>query len=54
VAHGTERRFAPLAAFVAGHYVAARTRSGVPVDQAVSEAVEVARSLLPGPPSEPA
>lgn len=46
VAHGTERRFAPLAAFAAGNYVAARTRSGVPVDEALAEAIDIARSML--------
>jgi hypothetical protein len=50
VAHATERRFAPLAAFVAGQYVAARARSGVPIDEALAEAVEVARSMLTAPP----
>jgi len=53
VAHGTERRFAPLAAFAAGNYVAARTRSGVPVDEALAEAVDIARSLLAAPPDGP-
>lgn len=53
VAHGTERRFAPLAAFVTGNYVAARTRSGASVDEALAEAADVARSLLAAPPSRP-
>jgi len=46
VAHGTERRFAPLSTFVAGRFVAARVAAGATVMDALSEAVAVARSLL--------
>jgi hypothetical protein len=50
VAHGSERRFAPLSTFVAGRFVAARVADGVPASDALAEAVAVARSLLPGEP----
>ena len=46
VAHGTERRFAPLVSYLAGKYVVARTQSGATVRQAVDEAVDVANRLL--------
>ena len=46
VAHGTQRRNAPLATYVAGRYVSARVAEGTDARQALAEAVEVARSLL--------
>ncbi|MGI9023094.1 MAG: DUF6457 domain-containing protein [Acidimicrobiales bacterium] len=46
VAHGTERRFAPLSTFVAGRFVATRIAAGATAMDALAEAVEVARSLL--------
>ncbi|MEA2685093.1 MAG: hypothetical protein QOE93_288 [Actinomycetota bacterium] len=46
VAHGTERRFAPLVSYLAGQYVVARTRDGATVRQALDEAVDVANRLL--------
>ncbi len=42
VAHATERRYAPLAAYLAGRFVAARAAAGTPVDVAVAQAVRVA------------
>ena len=48
VAHGTERKAAPLASYVAGRYVECAVKSGRDVDAAlhdVSEAVE--RLLVP-------
>jgi hypothetical protein len=42
VAHGTERKNAPLATYIAGRYVALRG-----TDEALTEALEVARSTLP-------
>ena len=47
VAHATERRFAPLATYLAGKYVLARTRSGVPDAEALAEAVALVEELLP-------
>lgn len=47
VAHGSERRFAPLSTFVAGRFVAVRMAAGVSASDALAEAVAVARSLLP-------
>jgi len=46
VAHGTERKFAPLVSYLAGQYVVARTRDGATVRQALDEAVDVAKRLL--------
>ncbi|MGH2729570.1 MAG: DUF6457 domain-containing protein [Actinomycetota bacterium] len=46
VAHGTERKNAPLAAFVAGRYSALRETGGADRDSAVAEAVDAARRLL--------
>ncbi len=51
VAHATERRFAPLASYLAGKYVMARTRSGVPEAEALAEAVAIMDELLPPPTS---
>ena len=49
VAHATERRFAPLATYLAGQYVLARTRTGVPSAEALAEAVALVEQLLPPP-----
>lgn len=46
VAHGTERRFAPLSAYLAGKYVTRRVAEGVPAEEAVREAQEVVGRLL--------
>lgn len=46
VAHGTERRFAPVVSYLVGQYVVARTRDGAKVGQALDEAVDVANRLL--------
>jgi Domain of unknown function (DUF6457) len=45
VAHGTERKNAPLAAYVAGRYVVARCEQGVDEAMAVAEAVEIAEAI---------
>ena len=50
VAHGTERRYAPLATFLAGQYVARRAEAGVSAPAALAEARAVARRCLPPEP----
>ena len=47
VAHGGERRLAPLAAYLAGIYVGRRTGEGSPREEALVEAARLATSLLP-------
>ena len=47
VAHGTERKNAPLAAYVAGRYVAARVGDGVGEDRALAEALDAAERITP-------
>jgi hypothetical protein len=47
VAHGTERKNAPLAAFLAGRYVEMRRAQGADDAAAVAEAVEIAEKLAP-------
>jgi hypothetical protein len=46
VAHGTERRNAPLAAFLAGRFVQHQVSAGADPDTALGEAVLIARRLL--------
>lgn len=48
VAHGSERRFAPLSSYLAGQYVAERTRTGVPRAEALAEALAIAERALGG------
>ena len=48
VAHGSERKFAPLSSYLAGQYVAERSRAGVPPAQALAEAVAIAERTLEG------
>jgi hypothetical protein len=47
VAHGSERRNAPLATFLAGQLVSLRREAGVPVGEAIGEATRLAEELLP-------
>lgn len=47
VAHGTERKNAPLAAYVAGRYVVARSAQGVDEAAAMGEALEIAQAITP-------
>lgn len=47
IAHGTERRNAPLATYLAGRYVTARMAAGIDERTAIDEVRETARSLLP-------
>lgn len=46
VAHGTDRRNAPLASFLAGWFSADRARNGVSPVQALAEATAIAEDLL--------
>ena len=46
VAHATERRFAPVSAYVAGKFVMNRVRDGASATDAVHEAQEVVGRLL--------
>ena len=47
VAHGTERKNAPLATYMAGRYVVARGAQGVDEAAAVAEALEIAEAITP-------
>ena len=46
VAHGAERRYAPLAAFIAGRHVEARTRAGVDGATALREVSDAVTRVL--------
>jgi hypothetical protein len=46
IAHGTERKNAPVCAFIAGRYVEARLAQGVDAETALSEVAEAAARLL--------
>ncbi|MEA2682090.1 MAG: hypothetical protein QOK05_418 [Chloroflexota bacterium] len=46
VAHGTERRNAPLASYLTGLAVAGMTADGAPREEALDRALDVARRLL--------
>jgi hypothetical protein len=47
VAHGVERKLAPLAAFVAGAYVGREAALGSAREEALRDAVRAASDLLP-------
>ena len=47
VAHRVERKYAPLSTFVVGAYVGRRVAEGAPREEALAEAAEAARRLLP-------
>jgi hypothetical protein len=47
VAHGTERKNAPLAAYLAGRYVVARSAHGVDEAAAMGEVLEIAEAITP-------
>lgn len=54
VAHGVERKLAPLAAFLAGVHVGRRTGEGRSREEALAEALQAVRELLPEPPRDDA
>jgi hypothetical protein len=47
VAHGVERKFAPLSTFVAGMHVARRVTEGATEEEALAEVLAAAKALLP-------
>jgi hypothetical protein len=47
VAHGTERKNAPLAAYVVGRFVAVRAHQGIDEDAALAEALAAAEAVIP-------
>lgn len=46
VAHGSERKYAPLSSYLAGQFVADLVRAGVPRDEALKAAVAQADRVL--------
>ncbi len=48
VAHGSERKFAPLSSYLAGQFVAGRVRAGVPHAEALAETLAIAERILGG------
>ena len=50
VAHGSERRYAPLASYLAGQFVAELVRTGLPRSEALVEAIAVAKRTLDAEP----
>ena len=48
VAHGVERKLAPLSTFVAGVHAGRLSASGVPRQEALQQAISVAAGLIPG------
>ncbi|HEX2118201.1 MAG TPA: DUF6457 domain-containing protein [Acidimicrobiales bacterium] len=46
VAHGTERRFAPLSTYLAGQFVTELVKTGVPPCEALAEALAIAERAL--------
>ncbi|HEX3622773.1 MAG TPA: DUF6457 domain-containing protein [Acidimicrobiales bacterium] len=46
VAHGSERKFAPLSTFLAGQFVAELVRAGIPRVEALHEAAALAQRAL--------
>lgn len=52
VAHGVERKMAPLSTFVAGMHVGRRAAEGATSDEALQEVLDAANALVPVPPAE--
>lgn len=53
VAHGVERRLAPLTAYVLGLYVGRESTEGTPPREALEEATRTVRSMIPPNGAEP-
>jgi hypothetical protein len=53
VAHGVERKLAPLASYLAGVHVGRSTAEGLDRETALGEFLERARAMIPEQPSEP-
>ena len=51
VAHGVDRKFAPLSTYLAGVYVGRRTAAGEEPDVALRRAIDEALGLVPEPPA---
>jgi hypothetical protein len=51
VAHGVERKFAPLSTYLAGLHVGRRSAAGEDPDEALRRAVREALQLIPGQPA---
>jgi hypothetical protein len=51
VAHGTERRFAPLSTYLAGQFVTELVRTGVPTGEALAEVTAIAERAIAGDPA---
>ena len=47
VAHGVDRKLAPVSTFVAGLHVARRTAEGASADEALREVLNAAAGLIP-------
>ena len=47
VAHGVERKLAPLSTFVVGIHVGRRTAEGLSREDALAEALDAAQALIP-------
>lgn len=52
VAHGLERKMAPLSTFVAGMHMGRRTAEGADPQEALREVQDAAAGLVPDPPPE--
>jgi len=48
VAHGSERHYAPLSAYLAGQFVAGRVAAGASAEDALAEATAIAEKVLEG------
>ena len=53
VAHGSERKYAPLASFVAGRYVELAARNGRDIESALRDVGEAVTRLLRETPTTP-